>query len=153
MGMPDNAKHAMTTTRTRLLCLDVGDRRIGVAIGAGNLATPYTTIQRRSPEGDVAAIVQLAQREEVGRIIVGMPFSLDGSIGPQARLTQAFCETLKGASLVPVETWDERFSSTEAERLLREAGIPPSRNRDRLDASAAAVILQSYLDARRLKQA
>ena len=135
----------------RVLGLDVGGRRIGLAIsdGAGLLATPYSAIQRRSLEQDIAAIVGIVHEEEVGQIIVGLPLSLDGSVGPQAERTMAFYEALKAASPVPVKTWDERFSSAEAEQRLREAGISPSRNRGRLDASAAAVVLQAYLDAQR----
>lgn len=135
--------------KTRVLGLDVGERRIGVAIsdGMGMLATPYEALQRRSLEQDIAAIVAVVQEEEVAQIIVGMPLSLDGSVGPQAKRTTAFYEALKAASPVPVKTWDERFSSVEAEHRLREAGVSPSRNRARLDASAAAVVLQAYLDA------
>ena len=135
--------------KTRVLGLDVGEKRIGVAIsgGAGLLATPYSTIERRNPLRAIAAILEVVHAEEVGRIVVGMPLSLNGSMGPQAKRTLGFCQALEAASPVPVETWDERFSSVEAERLLREAGVPPSRNRARVDASAAAVILQRYLDA------
>ena len=137
--------------KRRVLGLDVGDKRIGLAIsgGAGLLATPYSTIERRNQQRAIAAILEIVQAEEVGQIVVGMPLSLDGSVGSQAKRTLVFCEALESASPVPVATWDERFSSVEAERLLRQAGVPPSRNRARLDASAAAVILQGYLDARR----
>ncbi|MDO8750010.1 MAG: Holliday junction resolvase RuvX [Dehalococcoidia bacterium] len=137
--------------KTRLLGLDVGERRIGLAISDrdGSLATPYNTIERHGLERDIAAILKLVRQEEVGTIVVGEPLSLDGSVGPQAKRTLAFYEALKAASPVPVDTWDERFSTVEAERLLREAGIAPSRNRARLDAAAAAVILQGYLDAHR----
>ena len=136
---------------TRLLGLDVGERRIGLAISdrSGSLATPFTAIERRGVERDIAAILKLVRQEEVGTIVVGEPLSLDGSVGPQAKRTLVFYEALKAASPVPVKTWDERFSTVEAERLLREAGVQPSRNRARLDASAAAVILQGYLDAHR----
>ena len=137
--------------KTRVLGLDVGEKRIGLAIsdGDGLLATPYSVIQRSGQEQPIATILKVAREEEVGLILVGMPLSLDGSMGPQAERTMAFCDTLKAASPVPVETWDERFSSVEAERLLQEAGFSPSRHRGRLDASAAAVILQGYLDAQR----
>lgn len=137
--------------KKRVLGLDVGERRIGLAIsdGAGMLATPYKAIRRRSLERDIAAITHIVQEEEVAQIIVGMPLSLDGSMGPQAERTMVFYEALKEASPVPVKTWDERFSSVEAEHRLREAGVSPSRNRARLDASAAAVILQGYLDTQR----
>ena len=138
-------------SNTRLLGLDVGERRIGLAISDrnGSLATPFTAIERHGVDRDIAAILKLVRQEEVGTIVVGEPLSLDGSVGPQAKRTLVFYEALKAASPVPVETWDERFSTVEAERLLREAGVQPSRNRARLDASAAAVILQGYLDAHR----
>lgn len=140
--------------RTRLLGLDVGERRIGLAISDrdGSLATPYTAIERRGLERDIAALLKLVRQEEVGRIVVGIPFALDGSLGPQAQLIMAFHQALQVSSPVPVETWDERFSTVEAERLLREAGVSPSRHKGRLDASAAAVILQGYLDFHRQKR-
>ena len=135
----------------RALCLDVGERRIGLAISdpLGRLATPYSAIVRRGQQRDIAAVLEVAREEEIALIIVGMPWSLDGSAGPQAELTLAFCHALEEASPVPVETWDERYSSVEAERKLLEAGVSPSRNRAKVDASAAAVILQAYLDAQR----
>ncbi len=135
--------------KTRILGLDVGERRIGLAIGdeVGLLATPFHTVQRRNLEQAIAEIISLVQKEEVGRIIVGVPLSLDGSMGPQANRTMAFFEALKAVSPVSIKTWDERFSSAEAEHRLREAGVSPSRNKGRVDASAAAVILQAYLDA------
>jgi putative Holliday junction resolvase len=138
-------------TNTRCLGLDVGERRIGLAISdtSGRLATPYTAINRRGQEKDIAAILRVVSAEEIGTIVVGMPFSLNGSMGPQATWTLAFCEVLQAATPLPVETWDERYSSVEAARLLREAGAKPSRDKARLDASAAAVILQGYLDAQR----
>lgn len=137
--------------KTRVLGLDVGERRIGVAISdeAGLLATPYTAIDRQGQEQDIGTILGIVEQEDVGKIIVGLPLSLEGSVGPQAQRTVAFCEALKAASLVSVGTWDERFSSVEAGHLLREAGVSYSRHPGRLDASAAAVILQAYLDAQR----
>ena len=135
-----------------MLGLDVGERRIGVAICdySGLLATPYTAIVRRNLKKDVETIVKIAAEEEAERIVVGMPFSLDGSEGYQAKKTRRFYEEVKDAATpMPVDVWDERFSSEEAERRLHEAGVTPSRNRGRLDAAAAAIILQSYLDSRR----
>ena len=135
----------------RTLGLDVGQRRTGLAIcdPGGLLATPYTTITAKTPEKDIAAILTIAREEEIGLIVVGLPLSLDGTVGPQAQLTLDFCDALRAASHVPVETWDERFSTVEAEVRLHEAGVAPSRDRARLDAAAAAVLLQSYLDAHR----
>jgi|TARA_B100001971_G_C17882991_1_gene379055 putative Holliday junction resolvase len=129
----------------------VGERRIGLAISdpGGRLATPYSAIRRRDQQRDIAAVLKIAREEEITLIVVGMPWSLDGSVGPQAERTLAFCRALEASSHVPVEVWDERYSSVEAEHRLIEAGVSPSRNRGRVDASAAAVILQAYLDARR----
>lgn len=138
-------------TKGRTLALDVGQRRTGLAVSDsdGLLATPYSTITAKTPQKDIAAILAIAREEEIGLIVVGMPLSLDGTVGSQARLTLDFCDALRAASHVPVETWDERYSTVEAEVRLHEAGIAPSRNRARLDAAAAAVLLQSYLDAHR----
>ena len=135
----------------RALCLDVGEKRIGLGISdpLGRLATPYSAIVRRDQQRDIEAVLKVVREEEIALLIVGMPWSLDGSVGPQAERTLAFCRALEAASPVPVETWDERYSSVEAEHRLIEAGVSPSRNRARVDASAAAVILQAYLDARR----
>ncbi len=129
----------------------MGERRIGVAIcdDAWLLATPYTAIQRRDQEKDIATIVKIVQEEEVGQVIVGLPLSLDGGIGPQAEVTLVFFKALEATCPVPTDTWDERYSTAEAEQRLIEAGVSPSRNRGRLDASAAAIILQSYLDSHR----
>lgn len=137
--------------RTRTLGLDVGERRIGLAISddGGLLATPYNVIERKDQQKAIDEILRVVRDEEVNTLVVGVPLSLDGSVGPQAERTMAFYEALKAASPVPVETWDERFSSVEAAHLLREAGVSPSRHRGRLDASAAAVVLQAYLDSHR----
>ena len=134
----------------RILALDFGERRIGVALSdAGEfLATPLTTIRSHSPASDVAEVLRLAAEHEAGEIVVGLPYSLSGQVGPQARLVTGFIERLSASSPVNVTSWDERFSSQEAERLLRESGRRPSRQRDKVDAAAAAVILQSYLDSR-----
>ena len=136
--------------KKRVLGLDVGEKRIGLAISddEGRLATPFTTILRRDEEDVIAKILRVVHEEGVERILVGMPLSLDGSIGPQAKSTMHFYNALITATPLRVETWDERFSSAEAERLLREAGFSHRRLRDRLDATAAMVILQDYLDSK-----
>ena len=135
----------------RILALDVGERRIGVALSDGSefLASPLTTIRSRGPASDVAEVLRVAAEHEAGEIVVGLPYSLSGGMGPQARLVASFIERLSASSPVAVTSWDERFSSLEAERLLRESGREPSRHRAKVDAAAAAVILQSYLDSKR----
>ena len=134
----------------RTMALDVGEKRIGVALSdpSGVLALPLTTIAG-VPDGDkIDEVLRLAAENEVHEIIVGMPLSLSGRMGPQARRVTGFVEELSGRGAVPVRTVDERFSTVEAERGMRQAGVEPSRERARVDAAAAAVILQSYLDSK-----
>ena len=140
----------------RIMALDVGDRRIGVALSdpTGLLATPLTAVDRldaRPSEFD--EIISLAQENDVEAIIVGMPVTLAGRLGYQARQVRDFISELSDRTSLPIETVDERYSTVQAQRMLNESERRPSgdRNQDRghLDASAAAVFLQSYLDFRR----
>ena len=139
----------------RVMALDVGEKRIGVALSdpTGMLATPLTTISRQQQDADFGEVTRLAAEHEVDEIVVGMPISLSGRIGAQAGRVSRFADALTERSSLPVRSYDERYSSKEAERLIREAGSSPSRNKARIDAVAAAVILQSYLDSRRLAEA
>ena len=133
----------------RALGLDVGDRRIGVALSdpSGTLATPLAAIDRRATGGGMGAVVDLATRHEAAAIVVGLPVSLDGTIGPQAQAVQSFCKALGDSCPLPIHTVNEQYTSAEAERRLREVGVEPSRDRGRVDAMAAAIILQEWLDA------
>ena len=128
--------------------MDVGEARIGLAVSdeTGVLATPAEAIKRSEPEADARAVIEAAEAAGAVRIVVGMPVSLNGTHGPQARRVQGFQRLLREATEMSVESWDERFSTVEAERRLRESGVEPSRDRARLDSAAAAVILQSFLD-------
>lgn len=138
----------------KALGLDLGERRIGVAVSdpTGTLARPLTALERRGPDADLAAVLELARREGAQAIVVGLPFTLRGEEGPQAHRVQAFVAALRAHSPLPVETWDERLTTVEAERRLREAGRKPSRERERVDAASAALLLQAWLDARRLRR-
>lgn len=139
----------------RILGLDVGERRIGVAISApeGRLAVPLRVLERRSDAADAQAIADLARAEEAEALVVGYPISLDGSIGPQARRVQNFARRLAEASGLPLELWDERLTSVQAERAQtgarRRAPKGARRRRTPTDDLAAALILQSYLDRHR----
>ena len=135
----------------RILAIDVGEARIGLAVSdeTGFLATPVEAIKRTDPESDSRAVIAAAERVGAVRIVVGMPVSLNGTHGSQARRVQGFRRILIEATELPVQSWDERFSTVEAERRLRESGVEPSRDRARLDSAAAAIILQSFLDAHR----
>jgi putative Holliday junction resolvase len=134
-----------------ILALDVGAARIGVAEGdpTGLLATPRGVIRRRSTTSAVAAVARAVAEAGAGLVVVGLPISLDGTLNAQARAVQGFAERLRRALPVPVVYWDERLSTVAAEEALRAAGVRPDRIRERVDAAAAAIILQGYLDERR----
>ena len=131
-----------------VLALDVGDRRIGVAAcdPTGTLASPLTTIERSDEASDIAAVLALASDHGAVEIVVGLPLSMSGARGPQARKVERFTRALASQSPVPVNVVDERLSSVQAERLIRESGRKPSVDRALVDAAAATVILQAYLD-------
>jgi len=128
--------------------LDIGDRRIGVALSdpGGILASPFTIIERVGLQQDIEAIAGIARQQEVGRVIIGLPRSMDGTLGSQAGKVQEFVEELRGHLDVPVEFRDERLTSVTARRLLQRSGSRKGRGKVRYDAAAAAVILQSYLE-------
>ncbi len=155
----------------RLMALDVGEVRIGVALSdaSGFLASPYTTLRVTRDEGETwARLQQLIGETEAEALIIGLPISLDGAIHAQAERIIAFTERLKAHIRLPVHFWDERLSTVEAERLLAERGEYPrarhqqksggkggkggrgrgrkQRGQQEIDALAAAVILQDYLD-------
>ena len=137
----------------RVLALDVGERRVGVAISdpTGALARPLQTLLCGSREEDFAAIAGLVAEHDVGLVVVGRPLSLDGTEGPQARRVARYAEALAAHLPVRVVSWDERYTTAEAKEILRqgrgEKGRRRAHDKGKLDAVAAAVILQSYLDS------
>ncbi|HEY7820661.1 MAG TPA: Holliday junction resolvase RuvX [Vicinamibacteria bacterium] len=138
----------------RCLGLDVGDKRIGVAVSdeGALIASPRETLERKGIRKDIAHLLELARREEISEILVGMPWNLDGSTGPQAEKVLRFVEALRAATDLPIVTWDERLSTVSAERALLEADLSRRKRRGAVDRVAAALILQSYLDARRAEE-
>ena len=130
----------------RVLALDVGDRRVGIAISdpIGMLARPLTVVKRSGR--DYQRIADLAKEHGVELIVAGCPRNMDGSEGEQARKVEAYLAGLEEHIDVPIELWDERLSTFEAQRLMIEAGRRARERRERIDAAAAAVILQDYLD-------
>jgi putative Holliday junction resolvase len=133
---------------TRLLALDPGERRVGVALSdpTGTIAQPHTVLDRRSSDV-LSSLRVLVEEYEVSAIVVGLPVSLDGSEGPAAEAARAFAEEVGAETGLPVVMHDERFTSLTARRVLLEGGV---RRRDRRrvqDMVAATVLLQSYLDA------
>lgn len=133
----------------RVLSLDLGEKRIGVAVSdpTGTIVTPVNAIVRKdSEEKDVKSVLELVTLYGPGTIVIGLPITLSGRLGQTARLVQDFISALSLKSSVPIVPQDERFSTVEAERLLREGGHVPSREKGLRDSASAAIILQSYLD-------
>jgi putative Holliday junction resolvase len=128
--------------------LDVGDKRLGVALSdpQGILASPLTIINCAGGTADLEAIVNIVDRYQVERIVVGLPRSMDGSLGKQAEKVKAFTEDLSSRTEVPIVFRDERLSTVSAKRLMRPVRTGKARRKARHDAVAAAIILQAYLD-------
>ncbi len=133
------------------LALDLGERRIGVAISdpEGLHARPLTVIEHESREKDVARVQDLAQRFRVNVIVVGLPMHMSGTSGLGVRRARRFANVLRHRLEAEVQLWDERLTTWEAEQQMQASGLSPERRRELRDAVAAAVILQDYLDARR----
>ncbi|MEA5577203.1 Holliday junction resolvase RuvX [Anabaena sp. UHCC 0451] len=133
------------------LGVDVGSKRIGLAgcDGTGLIATGLTTIERKSFPEDVEKIQQIVKERQVQLLVVGLPYTMDGSLGFQARHVQKFTNRLTQALKLPVEYVDERLTSFQAEQLLIAENRSPSRHKGLIDRKAAALILQQWLDARR----
>ena len=139
----------------RYLGLDVGDVRIGVALSdeTATLASGLETIRRTGPRKDVKAVADLVRRHEAGELVVGLPRRLDGEIGPQAQKVLAFMDELRSAVKVPVVPWDERFTSAVAQQVLIEGDVSRRGRKAVVDKVSAILILQNYLDYRKLADA
>lgn len=138
-----------------MMGLDYGERRIGVALSdpLGLTAQPLATLDRTaSLDADLAALAALARDHAATRFVIGLPLSLDGTHGERARVTEKFARRLERASGLPVESWDERLTSVQAERALLEADLSRRRRRQVIDRAAAVLILQSWLDAHSLPE-
>ena len=140
----------------RHLALDVGDRRIGVAVSdeCGLLASPLTVIHRASKIEDYALISRLVLEHRAGILVIGHPLNADGSAGPQAQRIERYASALERALQsqdlnLPIVLWDEHSSTLRAQQLMISAGRKAKDRRTRIDAVAAAVILQDYMEAKR----
>ncbi len=128
------------------MALDIGERRIGIALSeSGILARPHSVLQRKSKQEDFVRLGRLMAELKIERVIVGLPYSLAGSekVGPQARRVKRYAEALAATVAVPFEYFDESYSTVDAATYLSSAG----QRKVAIDAAAAAVILQNYLDS------
>jgi putative holliday junction resolvase len=133
-----------------VLGLDVGSRRIGVAISdpLGITAQGLETLQRRNKRADLAALEELIQKYEVSEIVVGLPLHMSGAAGTQSAKMQEFAEELRKRFRLPVHLWDERLTSAEANRLLRQAELSIEKRAKAVDRMAAVLILQGWMESR-----
>lgn len=135
----------------RYLGLDVGERRIGVALSdaLGRLATPLTTIGAVPRAQAIERIARLCAEHGASELVIGLPLTMRGEIGPQAAEVQRFGEALGQALKLPIHYFDERLTSAAAEQLLREMGVKPEKRKLQIDQVAASIILQDFLDQQR----
>ncbi|WP_396133768.1 Holliday junction resolvase RuvX [Chamaesiphon sp. OTE_75_metabat_556] len=136
--------------RVAALGLDVGGKRIGVAgcDGLGLIATGITTIWRSSFQEDIAQLNEIIRDRQVEILVLGLPYTMDGTLGSQAKQVQKFARRVAAVIALPIEYIDERLTSYAAEEMMKAANISVSQNKATIDRIAAAVILQQWLDDR-----
>ncbi|MBN1871405.1 MAG: Holliday junction resolvase RuvX [Candidatus Omnitrophica bacterium] len=133
----------------RILGLDVGEKKIGVAVSdaLGITAQGLRTLARDDKKGEINAILEIIKEMKVSKIVVGLPLNMNGTKGPKAEDASLFAEVLRRQSNIPVELWDERLTTAEAKRLLLIADVSRMKRKRLDDKMAAQLILQSYLDS------
>lgn len=135
----------------RIMCLDYGDVRIGIAFSdlLQMIASPYDTYTRKSLEEDISFFENLSKKQEVGLIVIGLAYNMDGTSGDRITLTKQFGDLLSSKLNLPVEYVDERLSSVEAEDILAQAHVPAIKRKGLIDKIAAGIILQNYLNSKK----
>src|SRR5256885_16613239 len=134
----------------RILAIDHGTKRMGIALSdeLGMVAQPLEFIPAEPFAKFLDRLKEILREKQVELILIGMPRNMDGSYGPAALKVQEFVAVLKEAIAVPIKTWDERLTSAQANRMLIQAEVRRDKRKQRVDAAAAAILLQSYLDSR-----
>jgi len=134
----------------RVLAIDHGTKRIGLAISdqLGLIAQPLEFVLAEPFQQFLERLKQIIQEKQVELILIGMPRNMDGSYGPAALKVQEFTGVLKEAIAIPIQTWDERLTTAQANRFLIEADVRRKDRKGKVDKTAAAILLQSFLDAR-----
>jgi putative Holliday junction resolvase len=146
---PLRSRDLQPATPLRYLGLDLGAKRIGIAVSdeLGLTAQPVMTLQtRRNPRDDLRSIARLARRYSVAGIVVGNPLHISGETSPRAAKTQAFATELGALTSLPIHLWDERLTTRDAHQILYQAGHPRPQHKHVVDQVAATLILQSFLD-------
>jgi len=133
----------------RILALDHGTKRVGVAVSdeLKMIATPLEFILAEPLDALLARLKEIIRDKEVELILIGMPRNMDGSYGPAALKAQEFVAVLDAKFAVPIKTWDERLTTTQAQKFLISAGVRRDQRKEKVDKTAAAILLQSYLDS------
>ena len=141
--------------RKRILALDLGSRRIGVAVSdpLGITAQGLATIQRLNSRSDMAGLLELVRQYDVETILLGQPLNMSGNAGRQAQKAEAFAEQLRRRFHIEVILWDERLTSAEAQRVLKASGVSIEKRQQAVDRMAAVLLLQSYLDRQGVESA
>ena len=139
----------MTPAQSRILALDLGKKRIGLAISdpLGITAQGLPNLVRTNKRADLAALEQLVREREVGLILMGNPINMRGDEGRQSGWVREFAQALEKRTGLPVKLWDERLTSVEAGRVLRSSGISIEKRAAAVDRLSAVILLQSYLDS------
>ncbi|MCC3375615.1 Holliday junction resolvase RuvX [Cohnella sp. REN36] len=134
----------------RIMGLDYGDRRTGVAVSDlfGWTAQGVEVIEHKTEEACLRRVEALVRENEVEEVVVGLPKNMNGTVGPRGEICMAFAEALRQKLSMPVHLWDERLTTVAAERTLLEADVSRSKRKQVIDKMAAAILLQSYLDSR-----
>lgn len=132
-----------------MLGVDYGDARIGLSVcdELEILATPLCTVKSESMRKNIDKVAEIAKRESVQKIVLGLPLNMDGTEGVRASKTRSFGNVLQKVSGIPVEYFDERLSSVEAEEIMETVQLKKSKRKNVIDRIAAQIILQSYMDA------
>jgi putative Holliday junction resolvase len=139
----------LSAGKPRILALDLGKKRIGLALSdpLGITAQGLPNLERRRKRDDLAALAQLVKEREVGLILMGNPVNMGGSEGRQSAWVHEFAEALEKQTGLPIRFWDERLTTVQAHRVLRESGISLEKRAAAVDRLSAVILLQSYLDS------
>ncbi|MFQ5911714.1 MAG: Holliday junction resolvase RuvX [Nitrospinota bacterium] len=149
--MEDRRKLPENAGTARILAVDLGSRRIGLAISdpLGVTAQPLPTLKAENFDANVEAVAAVAAEHEAKTIVVGLPLRMNGTAGKEARQAERFAEALRERSQLPVHTWDERLTTVASEKSLIAAGHRRKRRRAVIDSAASILILQGFLDSRK----